>query len=645
MLGLAASLLIAVVAWAGFTGPNRTTTVTKRDPDADQWYCKKGAATCYFATHGDGGQACPDKGGSHPSTDAQQNVCGWIADNCGCNKGYTEQTVVLEPATVGGSFSCGSPGNSGWCRGGASLELNANEPVGGEVIESVEGNPGGVLCDPADSSSISCSWSDGGQGSFTIEFWAVSSLGDTSEKASANWKLDSAPPTISLSVPGGSGWNRGGSYSISISGADATSGVAAAEVSVDGGAWTSSATVSGDGVHSIDGRVVDKAGNQATQSGEIKIDGTPPSVDAELSGTLGQDGWYVSAVTVTASASDALSGVASVQVSMDGGGWQNAPLVISADGTHSLRVRASDEAGNEATTSGPSFKVDAHPPESVFTTPPNDSETWVSGVVELEGTSIDFASGLQSVEISFDDGASWEGLELRGMDWSTSWDTSGLPSGDYPVLARARDHAGHLESTARVVLRIDNTGPLVDIPDSWLVTESASLKIEEAGIGLAGAAFEIGDGIAITDFDVAEIPDTIVWNGVMPDGSQAVPGQYRAVVTAWDLAGNQGSDSGYVVVPAADEPPEAVIEIGRDGGPAGPGAVGNIRNDEASTEQASLQPASLVAPLTFRVWLWPALAWLGLVGMIGFAKILDPRPSAIRGLRGDLAQIRKVLEE
>lgn len=643
MLGFAASLLIAVAAWAGFTGPNRTTTVTVREPDDDQWYCKKsGFPTCYFKTHGDGGQDCD---GSHPSTGSQQSACGWIADNCGCNEGYSEQTISLPAATVGGSVACGSPGDNGWCRGGASLQLNANEPVGGEVIESIEGNPGGVLCDPADNSSISCSWSDGGQGSFTIEFWAVSSLGDTSEKSSASWKLDSAPPTISLSVPGGSGWNQGGSYSISISGADATSGVAAAEISVDGGAWKSSATVSGDGVHNVDGRVVDKAGNQATQSGEIRIDGTPPSVDAELSGTLGQEGWYVSAVTVTASASDALSGVAGVQVSLDGGGWQNAPLVVTIDGTHSLRVRASDAAGNQATAAGPTIKIDAHPPESVFITPPNDSETWVSGVVELEGTSIDFASGLRSVEISFDEGANWEGLALRGMDWGTSWDTGGLPSGDYPVLARARDHAGHLESTARVVLRIDNTAPLVDIPDSWLVAERAPLTIEEAGIGLAGAALEIGDGIEINDFDVAEIPDTIVWDGVMPDGSQAIPGRYLAVVTAWDLAGNQGSDSGFVVVPAADEAPETVIEIGKDGGPAGPGTLASIPDDEAASGQAGLQPSSLVAPLTFRLWLWPALAWFGLVGMIGFAKVLDPRPSAIGGLRRDLAQIRKVLEE
>lgn len=635
MLGVTASLLIAVVAWAGFTGPNRTTTKTVRDKDQDQWFCKKGGVTCWFKPAGEGGQDCD---GSQPSV-AQQGSCA-PADTCGCNEGYSEQTVSLPPATVGGSEACDTPGDNGWCRGGASIELSASEPVSGEVIESIEGNPGGVLCDPPDGSSVSCSWSGGGQGSFTVEFWAVSSLGDTSDKDSASWKLDSEAPGISLQVPGGSGWNRGGSYTVSVSGSDATSGVAAEQVSVDGGSWQGSATVSGDGVHEIAGRVIDKAGNQSTASGEIKIDGTPPKVDAELSGTLGSGGWYVTAVTVTASASDALSGVDGVQVSLDGGGWQQAPVVVSADGTHTLSVRATDGAGNQATASGPTIKIDAHPPESVFIEPPNDSETWVSGVVDLKGTSIDFASGLQAVEISYDNGDSWEPLDLQGMDWAASWDTSGLPSGDYPVLARARDQAGHLESTARVVLRIDNTGPVVDIPDSWTLGETAPLTIHDDGIGLSGAEMDLGEGIVETEYQPSQIPERIEWSGMMSDGTPAAPGRYLVQVTAWDLAGNQGSDTGYVIVPEADqppdEPPQTVVEVGTNPQPTG---------GEAAANQPSSDQVVLVAPLTFRVWLWPALAWLGLVGTIGFAKVLDPRPGAIQGLRQDLAQIRKALEE
>lgn len=77
--------------------PERVLAGQVRDPDGDQWYCTKiGYATCYFKTHGEGGQACPSAGGSHPSTSSQNSVCGWIADNCGCNEGYKE---VPDPPT------------------------------------------------------------------------------------------------------------------------------------------------------------------------------------------------------------------------------------------------------------------------------------------------------------------------------------------------------------------------------------------------------------------------------------------------------------------------------------------------------------------------------------------------------------------
>lgn len=638
VLGFAASLAVAVVAWAGFTGPDRTTTRTVRDPDEDQWYCEKsGQATCWFAK---GVNPCPSAGGSHPSITAQNSVCGWTADSCGCNEGFREETTTFPPATVGGSEQCGTPGNNGWCRGGASLALSANEPVSGEVITLIEGSPGGVLCDPANASSVSCSWSGGGQGSFTVEFWAVSSFGDTSDKSTADWKLDSQPPSINLSVPGGSGWNKGGSYSVTVSGADATSGVATAEVSVNGGGWSSSAQVSGDGIHSISARVTDRAGNQSTASGEIKIDGSAPSVEADLSGTLGQGGWYISPVTISVSAADALSGVAAVSVSVDGGAWRAGPLVISSDGSHSIRVRAADHAGNEATASGPTIRVDTHPPQSVFLDPPNESAPWVTGVVELFGTSIDFASGLHSVEISFDQGGSWQPLKLRGMEWSTNWDTSDLPTGDYPVLARARDLAGHLESTARVTLRIDRTAPIVDIPDVWMAGDQAPVTVRDEHIGLAGAELQIGDGIVQTAFEPDQIPAVIDWDGSMPDGSQVPAGEYAVQVTAWDRAGNRGADVGVVIVasPAVqpDQPPVAGIRSGAEA------SLVSASVDQAPVAEVRVLP---VADLSFDVWLWPALAWLGLVGTIGFAKILDPRPGALHGLRRDLRQIRKMVED
>ncbi len=633
------------VAWAGFTGPNRNTTKTVRDPDGDQWFCKKsGYPTCWFAT----GNPCPDEGGSHPSTAAQMSVCGWPspADSCGCKEANKTQTVSLLPALVGGSEYCASPGANGWCRDGASLELNASEPVSGYVIESIEGNPGGVLCDPADSSSVGCSYGVGGEGNFTIEFWALSSYGDTSEKSSAGFKVDGSPPSINLSVsggsPGGGGWYRGGTLDVSVSGADAISGVSTEEVSVDGGGWTNPAQVGGDGIHSISGRVIDYAGNQTTNSLEIRIDGTPPSLSPELSGTKGRDGWYISPVTVFATASDNLSGVAKVEVSDGSGGWQTGPFTISTDGTHRPKYRAEDVAGNETTEDGPTIKIDAHAPVSAFVNPPEGSETWVSGIIPLIGQSSDLTSGLRTIEISFDQGQSWNPLERTGGDWRSSWDSSEMPNGTYIVISRASDVAGNLESTARVTLRVDNLPPMVDIPESWPVGQPGTLVVEEGGIGLDGVEIIISDGEVVLEnqkYPASEVPQAVTWDGRLLDGTLAAPGEYGVKVFAWDLVGNKGSDTGRIIVPEA-EPVAAPAQAE----PAKP-ASSLSASTGVDLEVMGAEPEAVALEIQAQPWIWPAIAWIGLLSAVGFAKIADPRAKALQSLHDDLAQIRNLLNE
>jgi len=601
------------------------------------------------------------------------------------------------------------------------------------VIESIEGNPGGVLCDPADSSSVGCSYSIGGEGNFTIEYWALSSYGDTSQKSSTGMKVDGSPPSINLSVSGGSpgsgGWYRGGTLDVSVGGSDAVSGVSGSEVSIDGGEWAPSGQVGGDGVHSVSGRVTDGAGNQATESSEIRIDGTAPSLSPELSGTKGNNGWYISSVGVFASASDSLSGVAKIEVSNGSGGWQSGtlvistdgthnpqyraedtagnqsadsteiridatapslsseisgtrgnegwyispvsvfasasdnlsgvakvevndgssgwksgPLTVSADGTHQTKFRAEDNAGNETTEDGPTVKIDTHTPESIFINPPEGSETWVSGVIPLIGQSSDATSGLQVIEISFDEGKSWNPLERTSGDWRTSWDSTAMPNETYIILARARDVAGNQESTARVALRVDNLAPLVDIPDVWLAGESGSLTVEERGVGLDGVEVVVssGDDILISrEYAEGEVPAAVNWDGLKLDGTRAAPGEYPVEVFAWDLLGNRGSDSGRIVVSEAEQ--ESVPAAPIEAAPVEPSDSSPVLVAQASSIVAS--DAESEFAIEARPWIWPAVAWIGLLSAVGYAKLLDPRVNALRSLHDDLTAIQRTLSE
>ncbi|UCF61482.1 MAG: hypothetical protein JSV37_02030, partial [Anaerolineaceae bacterium] len=177
------AFVVVTVALAGYTGPNRETTKKVREPDKDKWTLimddpPLGCPSVCIIYH-----TCDE----HPSVGRQELVCcgagsGWRADSSSCEMAFKWVTVKLPPATVSGSFNCASPGEDGWCRGSPKLDFDANEPVEGHVITLIEGSPG-VLCDPPDNPVISCSWQDGGEGSFLVDYWAVSSYGDTSEQA------------------------------------------------------------------------------------------------------------------------------------------------------------------------------------------------------------------------------------------------------------------------------------------------------------------------------------------------------------------------------------------------------------------------------------------------------------------------------
>src|SRR5687767_4146752 len=78
-------------------------------------------------------------------------------------------------------------------------------------------------------------------------------------------------------------------------------------------------------------------------------------IDTTLPATIDDApaGWRSSDVTITLSASDALSGIASTQYRVDGGAFQSgtsivvpAPADHSNDGAHSVEYRSTDNAGN-----------------------------------------------------------------------------------------------------------------------------------------------------------------------------------------------------------------------------------------------------------------------------------------------------------
>ena len=334
-----------------------------------------------------------------------------------------------------------------------------------------------------------------------------------------------------------------------------------------------------------------------------------------------------------------------IEIGIDSGGWQGSPAVISGDGLHSLSLRATDFAGNQAIGGSITVPIDVTPPNAAFLSPPDESEGWAAGTISLAGLSDDATSGIAKVEMSQDGGLNWQNVQLQGGEWQLDWDTRRVEDGTDVVMARAQDVAGNSGSSAQVILRVDNAAPLVEIPESWRLGEVASLNIDEEGIGLERVELIISHGensIASMRYPADEVPATVAWDGRLFNGQWAAPGEYQVVAAAWDLLGNQGSDTGRVVIAAPgsaeiteilNQPEESTINDTE-------AITGPADLSEVSAEVSERQEEAL--SVTARIWIWPAIAWLGLLGTLAYAKLTDPRPSALRGLRDEIERIRSL---
>jgi hypothetical protein len=95
----------------------------------------------------------------------------------------------------------------------------------------------------------------------------------------------------------------------------------------------------------------------------LAVDTTPPVTNASLSGTPGNNGWYVSNVTVALLAVDNGSGINRTMYDLDGAGYQvyNGSMVIS-DGVHTVKFYSIDNASNQELEKNVTVKVDRSPP-------------------------------------------------------------------------------------------------------------------------------------------------------------------------------------------------------------------------------------------------------------------------------------------
>ena len=212
---------------------------------------------------------------------------------------------------------------------------------------------------------------------------ATSAGGSTTQ--SVTIKRDATAPQLEFGAPtpaaNAAGWH-GGDVSVLFTASDATSGTASTSQG-------SPVLITGAGANlSVDVEVTDNAGNRASYtSPAVNIDRSAPEVAANVTGTVGANGWYTSDVQVAWTTSDDRAPLDSAQ-------GCNASLVAADTAGITFTCTATSAGG--ATTRSVTIRRDTTPPLVDFGTasPAATASGWNNTDVALPFMTSDAASGV-----------------------------------------------------------------------------------------------------------------------------------------------------------------------------------------------------------------------------------------------------------
>ncbi|MFE7615308.1 OmpL47-type beta-barrel domain-containing protein [Streptomyces sp. NPDC057496] len=234
-------------------------------------------------------------------------------------------------------------------------------------------------------------------------------------------------------------------------------------------------------------------------------DTTAPETSAKVDGDRNTDGAYIGQATVTVSANDDGSGVDTVEYALGAdGAWQpyTAPVVVNEVGTHTVRYRATDGAGNTAAEKTTGFTVVAPPTDDK--TPPETSAT-VSGEKDDQGrylgmatvtvTASDTGSGVNTIEYAVGADGAWQPYTAPVMVHGT---------GTYTVRHRATDRAGNTAAEKSVDFTV------VAPPTQDRTPPETSAKVE--GDRNSDGAYIAGAEVTVTATDAESGVDKVEYS-------------------------------------------------------------------------------------------------------------------------------------
>ncbi|MBN2156810.1 MAG: ABC transporter substrate-binding protein [Candidatus Lokiarchaeota archaeon] len=342
-----------------------------------------------------------------------------------------------------------------------------------------------------------------------IYYRSTDEYGNIEEAQLSEIKIDKRSPTSIITldgVIGENGWYTS-AVDFTIDSLDDYSGVYKIEFSTDGVTWQdyySPKLVTVEGYNTIYYRAVDFAGNvEIIKSTTFKIDTCLPEGSLTLMGTLGENNWYTSNVTVSISGIDLTSGISTIEYGYDGENWNTylGDFEITEQGETKLFLRLIDNAGLIFSTST-IISIDYTPPTTeLFIT---DGYTDENGTIFVVNESMFIVVGMDNESLVL-----YSYYSINNSEWVVfvdAFDLTGYDYGNYVIRYYSTDLAG-------------NAG---------LIQSTFVEFVEEIGITYIGWGMLVVNG------------DRYIGDATMTITDTTIEMEIEDVVAQWDITGTWG---------------------------------------------------------------------------------------------------------
>jgi len=255
-------------------------------------------------------------------------------------------------------------------------------------------------------------------------------------------------------------------------------------------------------------------------------DTTPPITTLTLTGTQGEQSWYISPVTITLTATDDVAGVDYTMYNLDSTDWTlyTSQFTVSDDSTHALQYYSVDNVGNIETVKSADFKIDQLPPTTTHTFSGDTGNNEWYLTVSFILNAMDSTSGIFSTYYRVD-GAGWALFTAPVVITS---------EGTHTLEYYSVDNAGNSEPVeGPYSFKLDATAPEVTLTKIQvdLFTVKFYAQVDDAVSGPDYVQFFVDGTLQAND---TTSPYEWTWTGV---------GDYTLTATAYDKAGNSQSQS------------------------------------------------------------------------------------------------------